>query len=87
MALRAIRTGPDVAHIEVADSGPGIPEEQRQAVWQRFYRGEGNREEAGHGLGLSIVAAIAKLHDFELRIDGDETGTRMGMDCRLQLPA
>jgi signal transduction histidine kinase len=87
VALRAIRTGPDVAHIEVADSGPGIPEEQRQAVWQRFYRGDGNREEAGHGLGLSIVAAIAKLHDFELRIDGDETGTRMGMDCRLQLPA
>ena len=87
VVLRATRTGPDVAHIEVADSGPGIPEEQRQAVWQRFYRGDGNREAVGHGLGLSIVAAIAKLHDFELRIDGDETGTRMGMDCRLQSPA
>ncbi len=84
VVLRAARIAPDIAHIEVADSGPGIPEEQRHAVWQRFYRGDGNRDATGHGLGLSIVAAIAKLHDFELRIDGDEAGTRMGMDCRLQ---
>lgn len=84
VVLSATRSGADRARIEVSDSGPGIPEEQRHAVWQRFYRGEGSRDAAGHGLGLSIVAAIAKLHDFELRIDGDHTGTRMGMDCRLQ---
>ncbi|GLQ99566.1 sensor histidine kinase [Dyella mobilis] len=72
------------AHIEVADSGPGIPEELRHAVWQRFYRGDSSRDGSGHGLGLSIVAAIAKLHDFELSIDGGGTGTRMGMDCPLQ---
>jgi signal transduction histidine kinase len=82
--LRVARSGPELAHIEVVDSGPGIPEEQRHAVWQRFYRGEGNRDPGGHGLGLSIVAAIAKLHDFELRIDGDDMGTCMVMDCRLQ---
>jgi signal transduction histidine kinase len=84
VVLRVARSGPELAHIEVVDSGPGIPEEQRHAVWQRFYRGEGNRDPGGHGLGLSIVAAIAKLHDFELRIDGDDTGTCMVMDCRLQ---
>lgn len=77
------RTAPRMAHIEVADSGPGIPEAQRHAVWQRFYRGDSGRDTVGHGLGLSIVAAIAKLHDFELHIEGDHTGTRMGMDCRL----
>jgi signal transduction histidine kinase len=84
VSLSVRRTGPGLAHIEVADNGPGIPAEQRHAVWQRFYRGEGNRETSGHGLGLSIVAAIAKLHDFELSIDGDGVGTRMGMDCPLQ---
>ncbi|QRN55986.1 HAMP domain-containing histidine kinase [Dyella caseinilytica] len=84
VGLMVQRIAPDLAHIEVADSGPGIPEEQRHAVWQRFYRGEGNRDASGHGLGLSIVAAIAKLHDFELSIDGHGPGTRMGMNCPLQ---
>ncbi|GLQ49113.1 sensor histidine kinase [Dyella flava] len=84
VGLSVRRTGPDLAHIEVADSGPGIPEEQRHAVWQRFYRGDGNRDALGHGLGLSIVAAIAKLHDFELSIGGDGAGTRMGMECPLK---
>ncbi|RDS79466.1 sensor histidine kinase [Dyella monticola] len=84
VTLSAKRTDPHVAHVEVADSGPGIPEQQRQAVWQRFYRGEGGRDAAtGHGLGLSIVAAIAKLHDFDLRIEGDQKGTRMVMICPL----
>jgi signal transduction histidine kinase len=83
VSLAVSRTGPDQAHIEVADSGPGIPAEQRHAVWQRFYRGEGSRDASGHGLGLSIVAAIAKLHDFELSIGGDGKGARMGMGCRL----
>jgi signal transduction histidine kinase len=84
VGLSVRRMATELAHIEVADSGPGIPQEQRHAVWQRFYRGDGSRDASGHGLGLSIVAAIAKLHDFELRIDGDDAGTRMGMDCRLK---
>jgi signal transduction histidine kinase len=87
VTLTAKRIEPGVARVEVADSGPGIPREQRQAVWQRFYRGEGSRETIGHGLGLSIVAAIAKLHDFELYIDNAETGARIGMDIRLQSAA
>ena len=84
VTMSAKRVDANVAHIEVADSGPGIPQEQRHAVWQRFYRGEGGRDATtGHGLGLSIVAAIAKLHDFDLRIEGDHTGTQMVMVCRL----
>lgn len=83
VTLSAKRIRPDVARVEVADSGPGIPPEQRQAVWQRFYRGEGSRETSGHGLGLSIVAAIAKLHDFDLYITNAEIGARIGMDIRL----
>ncbi|GAB2588297.1 HAMP domain-containing histidine kinase [Dyella jejuensis] len=84
VALSVRHAGPAQARIDVMDSGPGIPAEQRQAVWQRFYRGEGSRETPGHGLGLSIVAAIAKLHDFELHIQGGQDGTIVGMDCRLQ---
>jgi signal transduction histidine kinase len=84
VTLTAKRIQPDVARVEVTDSGPGIPREQRQAVWRRFYRGDGSRETTGHGLGLSIVAAIAKLHDFDLYIDNAETGTRIGMDIRLR---
>jgi signal transduction histidine kinase len=84
VSLRAMPLGQDLAYIEVADSGPGIPMEQRQAVWQRFYRGDAGRDMPGHGLGLSIVAAIAKLHDFELSIRGGDEGTRIGMNCRLQ---
>jgi signal transduction histidine kinase len=87
VTLSVTRTGADEAHIEVADSGPGIPEEQRHAVWQRFYRGGANRDASGHGLGLSIVAAIAKLHDFELSIGGDGEGARMGMQCPLKRSA
>lgn len=84
VTLSAVRASAELARVEVADSGPGIPEEQRKAVWQRFYRGESGRDAAtGHGLGLSIVAAIAKLHDFELCIEGDHTGTRMVMMCHL----
>jgi signal transduction histidine kinase len=84
VVLSARRIDSGLAHIEVADNGPGIPEAQRQAVWQRFYRGESGRDTtAGHGLGLSIVAAIAKLHDFNLHIEGGDSGTRMVMACRL----
>ncbi|GLQ92855.1 sensor histidine kinase [Dyella acidisoli] len=83
VAMSAVRVASDSARIEVADSGPGIPAEERHAIWQRFYRGEGSRETVGHGLGLSIVAAIAKLHDFELSIDGGEGGARIGMECAI----
>ena len=83
VAMSAVRVASDRARIEVADSGPGIPAEERHAIWQRFYRGEGSRETVGHGLGLSIVAAIAKLHDFELSIDGGEGGARIGMECAI----
>jgi signal transduction histidine kinase len=83
VTLHARRDTPGTAQIEVMDSGPGIPEAQRHAVWQRFYRGEGGIDTAaGHGLGLSIVAAIARLHDFDLRIEGGQGGTHMVMTCR-----
>ena len=48
--------------IRVTDTGPGIPEIEREAVTQRFYRSDKTRNTKGLGLGLSMVAAIVKLH-------------------------
>jgi signal transduction histidine kinase len=68
--------------IEVLDSGPGIPESEREAVFQRFYRAEGGNQKSGFGLGLSIVAAIVSLHGFALDVGTSELGgARLVLDC------
>lgn len=54
--------------IRVSDTGPGIPEIEREAVTQHFYRSDKSRHVAGLGLGLSLVAAIVKLHSFHFTI-------------------
>jgi PAS domain S-box-containing protein len=54
--------------IRVSDTGPGIPEIEREAVTQRFYRSDKSRNTKGLGLGLSMVAAIIKLHSFRFSI-------------------
>jgi PAS domain S-box-containing protein len=54
--------------IRVSDTGPGIPESEREAVTQRFYRSDKSRNIKGLGLGLSMVAAIIKLHGFRFSI-------------------
>ncbi len=54
--------------IRVSDTGPGIPESEREAVTQRFYRSDKTRNTKGLGLGLSMVAAIIKLHGFRFSI-------------------
>lgn len=61
--------------ISVADSGPGIPLSEREAVMRRFYRAEASRHTAGHGLGLSIVGAIVRLHQFRLELRSPAQGT------------
>ena len=54
--------------IQVKDTGPGIPEIEREAVTKRFYRSDKSRRMEGLGLGLSLVAAIVKLHGFQFAI-------------------
>ncbi|MDP4003543.1 HAMP domain-containing sensor histidine kinase [Methylobacterium sp. NEAU K] len=63
--------------IEVADDGPGIPAAERDKVLRRFYRLERSRTTPGNGLGLSLVAAIAKLHGAALRLSDPEPGLRV----------
>ena len=74
------------ARIEVLDSGPGIPETERAAVFQRFYRVDGGQQ-GSFGLGLSIVAAIVNLHGFGLEVGSSERGgARLTLECRAQQP-
>ena len=59
-----------VGVVRVSDSGPGITENERELVTRRFYRSDKSRGKPGFGLGLSLVAAIIKLHNFELTFGG-----------------
>jgi two-component system sensor histidine kinase TctE len=61
------------AFIEVEDSGPGIPEEHRKQVFERFYRIPGAPGN-GCGLGLAIVSEIAQLHGATVQLGSGETG-------------
>lgn len=61
------------AFIEVADNGPGIPVEERERVFDRFYR-RGSASEIGSGLGLSIVRTIADRHQAFVSLDDSESG-------------
>ena len=73
------------ARIEVVDSGPGIAIDERKAVTQRFYRSERTAQLPGSGLGLSVVAAVMRLHNYALRISDSaplaSTGTRITVCC------
>jgi signal transduction histidine kinase len=60
--------------IEVTDTGPGIPGPERDAVLRRFHRVEKCRHTPGSGLGLSLVAAVAKLHGLQLAIEDAHPG-------------
>jgi len=63
-----------VATLLVSDSGPGIPAGERDKVLQRFYRLEQSRSTPGNGLGLSLAAAVMKLHAGGLRIRDNQPG-------------
>ena len=58
-----------------------IAPDERSAVLNRFYRSERTRHLPGTGLGLGIVSAIVRLHDFDLSIGGAHKGTVVTIDC------
>lgn len=73
------------AVIRVTDTGPGVPEDEREKVFSRFYRADTSRSTPGSGLGLSLVKAVVELHGGEVVIthaDGQTDGAAVVM----QLP-
>ncbi|WP_338762819.1 HAMP domain-containing sensor histidine kinase [Massilia sp. METH4] len=66
----------DVLEIVVADNGPGIQEDERPRVVERFYRGDVSRGTPGVGLGLSVVSAVARLHGGALLLADNRPGLR-----------
>jgi signal transduction histidine kinase len=65
--------------LSVADHGPGIPIEEREHVFERFYRLERSRNSPGSGLGLSLVAAVANLHDAQIEMAENSAGLRIAL--------
>lgn len=69
VALAASALADGGALLTVEDSGPGIPPADRERVFERFVRLDASRSAPGSGLGLSLVAAVARLHDSRLALD------------------
>jgi len=72
--------------ITVADDGPGIPDEEKPKVSTRFYRGDASRGTPGVGLGLTLVASVAKVHGGALELADNNPGLRANMIIPAQPP-
>jgi len=72
----------DTVQVAIEDTGPGIPEEERERVFDRFYRGRA-AEGSGTGLGLAIVSQVAEMHRGRVAL---ETGPEGGLRVLVQLP-
>lgn len=75
--LIELSTHQDVVQLAVADNGPGVAPEEREKVFQRLYRVDPSRSTAGNGLGLSLVRAVALLHDGTCAIEDNCPGARV----------
>lgn len=85
----AVRPAPETgqgAEMVVADEGPGVPDEEKEAVFQRFFQGSNleGRSSAGSGLGLTLCRQIVEAHGGEIRVEDAEGG---GALFRVRLPA
>jgi two-component system OmpR family sensor kinase len=72
--------------IEVADTGPGIAEEEQKLVWEELYRAKATRGIPGSGLGLALVRAIVQRHQGRISLRSREAqGTVVSMRLPLEL--
>jgi two-component system, OmpR family, sensor kinase len=79
VAVHAARRG-GRAELSVADDGPGIPDSQRGAVFERFYRVEGGKAASGSGLGLAIAWELARLMGGSVRLESASGRTVVTLD-------
>ena len=86
LRLSAQRQGP-LLRLAVEDRGQGVPAEDRDRVLERFVRLEASRTMPGSGLGLSLAAAIARLHGGALRLEDNAPGLRAVIELPMALVA
>jgi len=75
--------GRDEVAVTVADTGPGVPGEMLDHLFERFYRGDAARGRGGAGLGLTVAAAIVQAHGGSMRA---AQGTPTGLHVTVRLP-
>jgi len=73
ITIRSVNEGSNW-HVEIADNGPGIPQEEHEKVVLRFYRLDQSRTTPGSGLGLALVFAVLKLHKLNLSFADNSPG-------------
>ncbi|HVF16037.1 MAG TPA: HAMP domain-containing sensor histidine kinase [Steroidobacteraceae bacterium] len=73
----AVATKDGQVILEVADNGPGIPTQDRQRVMQPFMRLERDRQQSGSGLGLSLIAAVMRLHRASIELLDNQPGLKV----------
>jgi len=78
ITVQLARYGGDIYAV-IADDGPGIPDWAREKVFGRFFRLDESRMTPGNGLGLSLVAAIAKHHGIALQVSDNRPGLRISL--------
>ncbi len=71
--------------LSVTDDGPGIPQEHRDRIFDRFFRGN-EKDQRGSGLGLSITRSIAEAHGGSVELEPVEVGTRIVLKLPTQPP-
>lgn len=76
-------TGPGLMEIAIDDAGPGIPPQERELIFERFYRTTASRSMPGSGLGLAIVKQVVSKHGGTITVDTSERG---GALVRIVLP-
>ncbi|OVE82367.1 hypothetical protein BVY04_01185 [bacterium M21] len=77
-----IQESDEAVKLQVGDNGPGIPADQLESVFHRFYRVDTSRNTPGNGLGLSLVQAIIHAHKGEIRLVNVEPG----LNVQINLP-
>jgi signal transduction histidine kinase len=82
-----VTSGTPQPTVIVADTGPGIPKELRERAKERFVRLDAQRSTPGSGLGLSLVEAVARLHDAKLELGDNAPGLRVTLTFRTAPPA
>jgi len=69
--------------IVIADTGPGVPEAYRDKIFEKFFRLEQSRNTKGNGLGLSLVAAIARIHNAQILLEDNNPGLKVRIRFKL----